>query len=134
MDVFTPEQRSAVMRQVKSKDTAPEKLVRSIVHRLGRRFRLHGADLPGKPDLVFPRSNQVIFVHGCFWHGHDCPAGLNRPRSNSEYWTAKLDRNARRDRRNQTELRRLGWRVMVVWECETRDPERLAKRLSRFLS
>ena len=97
MDTFTPAERSAVMRRVRGKDTQPEMAVRSMVHRLGFRYALHRRDLPGNPDLVFPARDRVIFVHGCFWHGHSCRAGRNRPSSNSAYWTAKLDRNRARD-------------------------------------
>lgn len=132
MDVFPPELRSAVMRSVRSEDTKPELLVRRLVHGMGFRFRLHRKDLPGSPDLVLPRLKKVIFVHGCFWHQHACPAAA-RPRSRRAYWNAKLDRNVARDRRNRRLLRRSGWRVLVVWECQTRNNERLARRLAGFL-
>lgn len=120
------------MRRVRGKDTAPEMTVRSVVHRLGFRFALHRRDLPGKPDLVFPSRQRVIFVHGCFWHGHHCRSGRNRPSSNTEYWTAKLDRNRSRDARNRRRLRNLGWRVLVVWECELKNQDRLRARISGF--
>jgi DNA mismatch endonuclease (patch repair protein) len=132
MDTFTPAERSAVMKQVRGKDTAPEMIVRRMVHGMGFRYALHRRDLPGNPDLVFPARERVIFVHGCFWHGHSCRAGRNRPASNTSYWTAKLDRNVARDAANRRRLRQLGWRVLVIWECELKDSERLRVRLVRF--
>jgi DNA mismatch endonuclease, patch repair protein len=130
----TPEERSRIMRAVKSSDTRPEIAVRRIAHRLGYRFRLHRKDLPGKPDLVFPRRRKVVFVHGCFWHSHDCARGRRIPRNNAEYWRAKIGRNGVRDTANMVALRALGWRAAVVWECELRKPSRVAKRLARFLN
>ncbi len=123
------------MSRVRGKDTAPERLVRSLVHRLGYRYRLHVGDLPGRPDLVFPRFRAVILVHGCFWHQHHCPAGDRLPKSRVAYWQAKLEGNVRRDARQRRALQRLGWRVLVIWECETerQAPERLARRIIRFL-
>jgi DNA mismatch endonuclease (patch repair protein) len=132
MDVFTPAQRSAVMRRVHSENTAPEMAVRRLVHGLGYRYRLHDHSLPGRPDLVLPRLRAAIFVHGCFWHQHTCEAAA-RPASRSEYWNAKLDRNAARDRKNLRLLRMSGWATLVVWECQTRRLERLEKRLRAFL-
>lgn len=132
MDTFSPAERSEVMKRVGSKDTQPEMAVRSLVHRMGFRFALHRRDLPGNPDLVFPARNRVIFVHGCFWHGHSCRAGRNRPSSNTEYWLAKLDRNQSRDAANRRRLRNLGWRVLVIWECELKNPDRLRARIGRF--
>jgi DNA mismatch endonuclease (patch repair protein) len=132
MDTFTPAERSAVMKRVRGKDTQPEMAVRSIVHRLGFRYALHRRDLPGNPDLVFPARARVIFVHGCFWHGHSCRAGRNRPSSNTDYWTAKLDRNRARDGSNRRRLLNLGWRVLVIWECELKNQERLRARIVRF--
>jgi DNA mismatch endonuclease, patch repair protein len=121
------------MRQIRSKNTKPEILVRSLAHRLGYRFRLHRGDLPGKPDLVFPRSHQVIFVHGCFWHQHrNCIDG-RLPKSRKEYWLPKLNRNCIRDKRNRTKLRQLGWHALVVWECQTADAVKLTKVLNKFL-
>ncbi len=108
-------------------------IVRAAVHRLGFRYRLHCRALPGNPDLVFPSRRKIIFVHGCFWHGHACRAGRNRPASNTGYWIAKLDRNRQRDRVNRARLRRLGWQVLVVWECQLKDPARLPVRIARFL-
>jgi DNA mismatch endonuclease (patch repair protein) len=132
MDTFTPAERSAVMRRIRAKDTKPEMAVRSMVHRLGFRYALHRRDLPGNPDLVFPARGRVIFVHGCFWHGHTCRAGRNRPSSNQSYWTAKLNRNQARDAANRRRLRNLGWQTLVVWECELKDSDRLRARIARF--
>jgi DNA mismatch endonuclease (patch repair protein) len=134
MDTFTPAERSAVMKQVRGKDTGPEMAVRSLVHGMGLRYALHRRDLPGNPDLVFPARNRVIFVHGCFWHSHSCRAGRNRPSSNTGYWTAKLDRNRARDAANRLRLRNLGWRVLVVWECELKNAARLRARIARFFA
>jgi DNA mismatch endonuclease, patch repair protein len=129
----TPEQRSRIMRAVKGGDTAPEMAVRRMAHRMGYRFRLHRKDLPGKPDLVFPKLDKVIFVHGCFWHGHDCARGARVPVQNRGYWISKVACNKARDERAQTALRTLGWDVLVFWECELKRPARAAKRLERFL-
>lgn len=133
MDNLTRTQRSGAMRRVRSKDTTPEILVRSLVHTLGFRFRLNRRDLPGSPDLVLPRLHSVIFVHGCFWHQHNCARGARLPKSNQAYWLPKLRRNVERDRRSIRALRKQGWRVLVVWECQTRDIDRLRARLTRFL-
>jgi DNA mismatch endonuclease (patch repair protein) len=129
----TPEQRSRIMRAVKGKDTAPEMTVRRMAHRMGFRFRLHRRDLPGKPDLVFPRLHRVVFVHGCFWHGHDCARGSRMPKANAGYWRAKIARNGVRDAANIAELRTKGWRTAVIWECELKKPARAEKRLAKFL-
>ena len=126
--------RSAIMRAVKSKNTSPELLVRRLAHSLGYRFRLHRKDLPGNPDLVFPKHRRVIFVHGCFWHGHDCARGARVPKDNRDYWVGKISRNRERDRRSLTALKTLGWNILVVWECETKDRAKLARRISKFLS
>ena len=134
MDTFSKAERSAIMRRVRGKDTRPEMAVRRMVHRLGFRYRLHRGDLPGKPDLAFPGRRKVIFVHGCYWHGHSCRAGRNRPSSNTKYWIAKLDRNKARDAANRRRLRRLGWGVLAVWECELKNAGRLSARLARFLA
>jgi len=134
MDTFRPGQRSEVMRRVRAFDTEPEMAVRRFVHGLGFRYRLHRRELPGNPDLVFPKLRKIIFVHGCFWHGHHCRAGRNRPNSNTGYWIPKLDRNKSRDRRNRRKLKRLGWDVLVVWECQLKRSERVAGRIAKFLS
>lgn len=133
MDHLTPERRSLNMSKVRSKNTAPEMMVRSLVHRLGFRFRLHRKDLPGKPDLVFPGRKSVIFVHGCFWHGHDCRRG-QLPKSHIEFWKSKVETNQRRDAQNIESLAALGWRTLVVWECETKQPERLADKIQGYLA
>lgn len=127
--------RSAVMRAVKSRDTTPEMVVRRIVHALGFRYRLHRRDLPGAPDLVFPGRRKVVFVHGCFWHGHDCPRGARAPKTNADYWRAKITRNVARDARNAQALADAGWHVLTVWECETPKGKRAAleAKLKAFL-
>lgn len=130
-DVFDPEQRSAVMRAVKSKNTTPELAVRKAAHASGLRFRLNRDDLPGKPDLVFPASKTALFVHGCFWHGHDCARGARMPATNRDYWQAKISRNMARDKASLAALKRQGWRAQVIWECETRDAEKLARLIVR---
>jgi DNA mismatch endonuclease (patch repair protein) len=132
-DNLTPEQRKRTMKRVRSKDTAPEMVVRRLVHSLGARYRLHGRGLPGAPDLVFARRRKVIFVHGCFWHGHDCPSGQKRPKTNADYWTRKLQRTLSRDAVNQTKLWEEGWSVLVIWECELKQRQILAERLKCFL-
>ncbi len=122
------------MRAVRSKDTKPEMLVRRLAHGLGFRFRLHRKDLPGSPDLVFPGRRRVIFVHGCFWHGHNCKRGARQPKANADYWRAKIARNVARDERVRQELRGLGWDGLTLWECELRDRDALSDRLHNFLS
>lgn len=132
MDTFSPAQRSAIMRQVRSKDTKPEMVVRRLVHAMGHRYRLHSKNLPGCPDLTFSARGKAIFVHGCFWHRHGCPAAA-LPSSNSHYWEAKQSRNATRDRRNVRALRKAGWKVLVIWECDLKKVKRVQHRLQRFL-
>lgn len=131
-DVFDSEKRSAVMRAVKSRDTAPELAVRRAAHALGLRFRLRRDDLPGKPDLVFPARRIALFVHGCFWHGHDCPRGARMPQTNRAYWQAKIARNMARDKTSAAALKKLGWTARTLWECETRDPVKLSRRIQRL--
>jgi DNA mismatch endonuclease, patch repair protein len=134
VDTLTRQRRSELMASVRTKHTGPQLKVRSIVHRLGLRFRLHRNDLPGRPDLVFPRLRAVVFVHGCFWHRHrGCPKS-SIPATGTEFWRAKLARNVIRDTAVIRSLRRAGWRVLIVWECETRAQPRLAKKLSKFLN
>lgn len=130
---MTDPARSAVMRAVKSRDTKPEMTVRRAAHALGYRFRLHAGHLPGSPDLVFPRLRTAIFVHGCFWHGHDCPRGARQPKANADYWRAKIARNVVRDARARSELKDLGWRAVTIWECELKDKDALNERLMREL-
>lgn len=132
-DLFPPAQRSWIMSRVRSQNTKPELLVRSLAHRLGYRFRLCRRELPGAPDLVFPSRAKIIFVHGCFWHGHPCKRGARLPQANAAYWREKIARNKRRDQRHRRRLRQLGWSVLVLWECQLRDRQKLALRLSRFL-
>jgi DNA mismatch endonuclease, patch repair protein len=132
-DVFTPEERSAVMRRVKSKNTAPELALRRLVHARGGRFRLHRTDLPGKPDLVLPRRRIAVFLHGCFWHGHDCPRGGRVPQANREYWLGKVARNRARDAEHLRQLTDQGWRAEVVWECELKDPAALQARVDEWI-
>lgn len=131
MDMFSRQRRSEIMRRITSKDTEPEILVRRMLHRLGYRFRLHRKDLPGKPDIVLPKLQTAVFVHGCFWHGHDCKKGsaARKPKSNTDYWDRKLDRNRQRDARNAEALLALGWKVVLVWACETKNAESLGERL-----
>lgn len=131
-DNHTERQRSANMRAVRNKNTAPELLIRSTLHRLGYRFRLHRRDLCGTPDIVFPVRRSVIFVHGCFWHGHECERG-SLPSSNLHFWQHKIARNRERDSQTQRQLRNEGWKVLTVWQCETKNKASLEKKLSRFL-
>lgn len=133
MDNLSKSERSDLMRKVKSKNTKPEKIVRSIIHKAGFRFRLHAKDLPGKPDIVFPRLVKVINVNGCFWHGRKCAAGDRIPKSNVQFWVDKIETNKARDIRNRNKLAKLGWSIKTVWECQIKKPEALAKRLTKFL-
>ena len=132
-DTLTPERRSENMRRIRAVDTSPELIVRRLAHALGFRFRLHARNLPGKPDLVFPRLRKIILVHGCFWHAHEGCAESHVPKTRLEYWGPKLKGNQRRDDANRARLEELGWKILVVWECETADAKILTKRLSRFL-
>lgn len=122
-DWLTVEQRRRVMQAIKSKDTGPEMAVRRLVHGLGYRYRLHKKGLPGRPDLVFAARKRVIFVHGCFWHSHDCPKG-REPESRQDYWLPKLRRNRERDKEKRAELEQLGWKVLEIWECQIKDKDR----------
>lgn len=128
-DVFTPEKRSAVMRRVKSRDTAPELAVRRILRAAGIGYRLGGAGLPGRPDVVMKGRRVAVFVHGCFWHGHDCARGSRKPKANAAYWTAKIDRNRARDEAGRAALTAAGWRVITIWECAMKA-EGFADRLT----
>lgn len=120
------------MSRVRGKDTKPELIVRRIAHRLGFRFRLHRSDLPGRPDLVFPARRKVVFVHGCYWHRHDCKK-TTTPKSNIEFWLKKFDDNVARDMKNLNDLAKGGWDAMVVWQCETESTNELADTLEAFL-
>jgi DNA mismatch endonuclease (patch repair protein) len=133
LDTFLPEKRSDIMRRVHSTDTTPERKVRTLLHRLGYRFRLHRKDLPGKPDIVLPKRRAVIFVHGCFWHRHHKCPHASTPASNQEYWLPKFQRTVERDRRNQEELRKRGWNVLIIWECDIKNLEKLGKRISGLI-
>jgi DNA mismatch endonuclease (patch repair protein) len=132
-DTLTPERRSENMRKIPGKNTSPEVMVRRLVHGMGFRYRLHVAGLPGKPDLVFPRLNKIIEVRGCFWHQHGKCIDSHVPKSRLDYWGPKLERNQARDKQNARKLQALGFRVLVVWECEVVKDVRLAERLRRFL-
>jgi DNA mismatch endonuclease (patch repair protein) len=127
----SPEIRRRTMQAVKGKDTAPEMTVRRMLHASGFRYRVHRTDLPGCPDIVFGRRRKIIFIHGCFWHGHDCSRGARIPKSNTAYWTAKIDRNQKRDAATREQLKKDGWRVLVIWECEIH--EGLIHQLEKFL-
>lgn len=132
-DIMSPEARSERMARVRSKDSKPEKRVRSQLHRMGYRFRLHSSDLPGHPDIVMPKHRKVILMHGCYWHRHGPCRPLVIPVNNSESWRRKFENTVERDKRNTAQLREQGWSVLVVWECETKNEERLKRKLARFL-
>ncbi len=133
MDKLSPQARSENMRRIRSRDMKPELAVRRLVHSLGYRYRLHRSDLPGKPDLVFVSRQKVIFVHGCFWHQHTRCIDGKLPQSRQEYWVPKLHKNKERDRRNLRRLRRSGWKCLVVWECQTKDSNKISARILSFL-
>jgi DNA mismatch endonuclease (patch repair protein) len=133
-DFLTPAQRSERMGRIRGKNTAPELALRSALHRKGFRFRLHRKDLPGKPDLVFPRYKSVVLVHGCFWHRHRGCNIATTPKTNTDFWTAKFDRNVQRDRKNASQLEQGGWRVFVVWECELASAAKVQKVVSYLAS
>jgi DNA mismatch endonuclease, patch repair protein len=133
MDRLTVEQRSRLMGRIKSRNTKPELAVRSSLHRLGYRYRLHAKNLPGSPDLVFPSSKKIIFVHGCFWHGHACAHGQSIPKSNTAFWVDKIQTNRERDLRTLRRLRHLGWHVMVIWECRIKKDRWLSTAI-KFLN
>ena len=124
--------RSKMMSAVQTKDTGPELQVRRLLHGLGYRYRLHRKDLPGRPDIVFGPRKKIVFVHGCFWHAHGCPKG-KLPKSRLHYWGPKIAANTKRDRKTMQELHELGWKVLVIWQCELKDNERLLNRLLAFL-
>lgn len=133
-DLVSAAVRSRIMSSVKQRHTKPEVVVRSLLHRLGYRFRLHQKGLPGSPDIVLPKYRTAIFVHGCFWHQHEGCSKARRPSSNQEYWDKKLDENISRDKRKEAELSQLGWRIATVWQCETSDVDRLSEKLKSLLS
>jgi len=132
-DVYDAEKRSAVMRRVKGRDTGPEQRVRKLLTALGARYRLHRKDLPGSPDVVLPGRRLAIFVHGCFWHGHDCARGARVPKANRDYWLAKVGRNRARDAWAREALAAAGWRVETIWECGLKDEAALRARLEGML-
>ncbi|MGH9513207.1 MAG: very short patch repair endonuclease [Terriglobales bacterium] len=135
MDTISRERRSENMRRIRGKNTKPELIVRRELFRMGFRYRLHGTKLPGKPDVVFPKQRKAIFIHGCFWHNHSykhCKIA-RLPKTNSGYWAEKLSRNVERDMARRAELRRLGWKVLVVWECQSKSIETHLGRIRRFL-
>lgn len=122
------------MRAVKGRDTTPEMMVRRMVHAMGKRYRLHRDDLPGKPDLTFPRLKKIIFVHGCFWHGHECKRGARQPKENAAYWKKKIRRNKERDAESQEALRGMGWDVLIIWECQLKEREAVGAQIKTFLA
>ena len=132
-DIVDSRRRSEMMAGIKGRDTKPELVVRRIAHKLGLRFRLYRKDLPGRPDLVFPRRRLAVFVHGCFWHRHDGCRYAYTPKSRVTFWTKKFAENVARDRRNEEALQDLGWRVLVIWECITRDEEAVTRHLQEHI-
>lgn len=132
-DIMSPAQRSNVMRSVRTRNTAPELRVRRILHQLGFRYRLHVRDLPGCPDIVLPRHRTIVFVHGCFWHGHHCPKG-RLPASNAQRWRTKIAGNQVRDTSRQCELAQMGWKVLTVWECQTNNTDAILASLQSLLN
>ena len=133
MDIMTPEKRSRLMARIKGRDTRPELVVRRTAHAMGFRFRLHRRDLPGRPDLVFPKLRLALFVHGCFWHMHEGCRHSRVPETNRDFWSEKLSGNASRDRRVQSQLEAAGWRVGIIWECQIAHETALRERLSALL-
>lgn len=133
-DVFSKEKRSFIMSRVSGKDTGPEMVVRRMLHMMGFRYRLHAKDLPGKPDVVLPRHRKVVFVHGCFWHGHRNCKRSKRPSSNEKFWNEKIEKNIKRDETAKRKLKKVGWDVLVVWECQTKNKENLKEILLKLLN
>ena len=135
VDVFSQKKRSEIMQKIGPKDSAPERYVRSLVHRMGYRFRLHRKDLPGKPDIVFPKYRKVIFVHGCFWHGHKGCKRTSIPKTNREFWLKKIDGNVRRDEFNYKELSLMGWGHLIIWQCQIKKgmKNQLKEKIANFL-
>lgn len=133
-DNLTPEQRSYCMARIRDKNTKPEIIVRKLVYALGYRYRLHVSNLPGKPDLVFRKPKKVIFVQGCFWHRHSCRFGKVKPKQNRKYWETKFSKNVARDKANIKKLKKEGWQIKEIWECQIRRSDFLIKILQRFLS
>ena len=133
MDTLTPEERSRRMSLIRSTDTKAELVVRGLTHRMGYRYRLHDRKLPGTPDLVFRKRRKLIFVHGCFWHGHDCKLGDRIPKTRVKFWTEKICANRTRDKIVSKQIKKIDWKALVIWECQLKDQRRLAKRIRRFL-
>ncbi len=133
MDRLTRERRSWNMAQIRGKDTSPERMVRSLLHKMGYRFRLHYRTLPGNPDIVLPKYKTAVFVHGCFWHRHKGCKQAYTPKTRAAFWNDKFQKNVARDKKNLRSLRELGWRVVVVWECELRNPDTVRSRLRKEL-
>ncbi|MCY3825742.1 MAG: DNA mismatch endonuclease Vsr [Nitrospinae bacterium] len=133
-DIVDKQRRSKMMSKIRGRNTVPELVVRRIAHKLGLRFRLHRKDLPGCPDLVFPKYRLVVFVHGCFWHRHEGCQYAYKPKSRIEFWTEKFASNVARDRRNEEALRNLGWRVLVIWECETKNEGSVKQNLTKYIN
>ncbi len=134
VDTLTPKERSKLMAKIRGKNTKPELAVRSLLHRAGYRFSLHRKELPGKPDIVLRKYNTIVFVHGCFWHRHKNCKIASMPKSNTEFWQAKFDRNVSNDRKHTRQLRKMGWHVLTVWECELKKPEKVLAKLQRNLT
>lgn len=132
-DRLTPEKRSWNMSRIRSKNTKPEKIIRSLLHKMGYRFRIHRRDLPGKPDIVLPKYRTVVFMHGCFWHRHESCKAATTPKTNTAFWEEKFRRNVERDERHQDALNALGWKVIVVWQCELKDRAEIGRRLQSEL-
>jgi DNA mismatch endonuclease (patch repair protein) len=133
MDVFSRGKRSQIMSRISGKDTKPEILVRSLLHRMGYRFRVHKKDLPGKPDITLPKHKKVIFVHGCFWHGHEACPRSKRPSTNAEFWNKKIDSNIVRDKKNIQSLENLGWKTLTLWTCEIKNQDLSKHKLISFM-
>jgi DNA mismatch endonuclease, patch repair protein len=135
MDKLSPERRSENMRNIRGQNTSPELAIRKLCREIGfSGYRIHRKELPGKPDIVWLGRKQAIFVHGCFWHGHDCSEGMRKPKSNRSYWIPKIERNQQRDAESISNLRAAGWNVFVIWECEITEQRDLPKRLLKFLT
>jgi len=132
-DIFSPQKRSEIMSLIKSKNTKPEIFVRSLLHKMGYRFRLHNKTLPGNPDISLKKYKTVIFVHGCYWHRHKCRKGRCQPSSNIKMWKRKFNNTVKRDRKNQSQLKALGWNVIIIWECELSDSKLLIQNLKRTI-
>lgn len=133
-DVFSKEKRSEIMSRIGGKNTKPEEVVRSLLHKMGYRFRLHASGLPGKPDIVLPRYQKAVFVNGCFWHGHKSCKRSALPESNRAFWAEKIAKNMERDKRFRKKLNKMGWSVLTIWACQIRDEEKVVRKLERFMA